>query len=154
MEDRYLFRGKRKDNGKWVEGYLVQPVESSYIVVPYKYSTIFGEESVIVEIDPLTICQCTGLKDKNGNLIWENDIIKFKAYNFERLKETTISQIKWCDDLCALSFVVNKYGDRSTLGNLKGFNQEAEVIGNIFDNPELLECKEIEEEYEKECDNH
>ena len=74
MENRFLCRGKRIDTGEWVEGYLVQTVESSYIVVPYKHSTICGEGSVI-EIDQSTICQCTGLKDKNSKLIWENDIL-------------------------------------------------------------------------------
>ncbi len=71
MENRYLFRGKRIDNGEWMEGDLVHSV--------YKINDVcvgqYGNEVGMVEVEPSTICQCTGLKDKNGNLIWENDIL-------------------------------------------------------------------------------
>ena len=75
MQDRYLFRGKRIDNGEWVEGYLSYPFctekgnESYYFYA--KDSLGFFCRCVV---DASTICQCTGLKDKNGRLIWENDI--------------------------------------------------------------------------------
>lgn len=76
MENRYLFRGKRIDNGEWVEGYLSYPFctkkgnESYYFYA--KDSLGFFCRCVV---DASTICQCTGLKDKNGKLIWENDIL-------------------------------------------------------------------------------
>ena len=78
MESRYLYRGKRIDNGKWVEGSLVTGVffrlgqEIPYMFCPnladYDCFEDFSEENGIFEVDPSTICQCTGLKDKNGNL--------------------------------------------------------------------------------------
>ena len=77
MESRYLYRGKRIDNGEWVEGYLSYPSctekgnESYYFYA--KDSLGFFCRCVV---DASTICQCTGLKDKRGKLIWENDIIK------------------------------------------------------------------------------
>lgn len=139
--DRYLFKAKRLDNGEWVQGCYIYDIdrdcskslnEFAHRIQPL-YSHAYAEP-----VDPTTICQCTGLKDKNGNLIWENDIAKFDVYYYEKLQSSTISQIKWCNELCALSLVVNDRGTRGTLGHLMDLNKEIEVIGNIFDNPELL----------------
>ena len=141
MEDRYLFRGKRIDTGKWVEGYFVQTAEGSYIVVPYKASTILGEGSII-EVDASTICQCTGLKDKNGKLIWENDIVRFDIYKYEKMISSIVSDVQWCDEIWSFSIVVNAENNRGTLGHVLDFNKEVKVIGNKFDNPELLEVQE------------
>lgn len=127
MEDRYLFKAKRIDNGEWVQGYLSYPFcakkgnESYYFYA--KDSLGFFCRCVV---DASTICQCTGLKDKNGKLIWENDIVKtsghifvcyWDEYNFE-----------W-----GLKSKTHTFG----LGYIDKWL--IEVIGNIFDNPELLE---------------
>lgn len=144
MEDRYLFKAKRVDNGEWVQGALLDGESHCLIGQAIKFSPYIMHECKIVgyEVDRDTICQCTGLKDRNGNLIWENDIVKFDIYYYEKLENSTISQIKWCNDLCALSLVVNDKGTRGTLGHLMDSNKEVDVIGNIFDNPELLESEE------------
>lgn len=147
MEDRYfryLFKGKTAqivgtynngvENGVWVRGNL-RLNAGKYTIFQFEFERA---DYVEYEIDPDTICQCTGLKDKNGNLIWENDIVKFDVYYYENLESSIISQIMWCNDLCALSLVVNDRGTRGTLGHLMDLNKEIEVIGNIFDNPELL----------------
>ena len=82
MEDRYLFKAKRLDNGEWVEGYLSYPFctkkgnESYYFYA--KDSLGFFCRCVV---DASTICQCTGLKDKNSKLIWENDIVELYDRN-------------------------------------------------------------------------
>ena len=68
--DRYLYKAKRLDNGEWVQGYLFGIWEKRYI--------LWGMTNDIpnmIEVDPTTICQCTGLRDKNDKLIWENDIL-------------------------------------------------------------------------------
>lgn len=70
MENRYLFRAKRTDNGEWVQGYLYGIWERRYI--------LWGMTNDIpdmVEVDPATICRCTSFADKNSKLIWENDIL-------------------------------------------------------------------------------
>lgn len=131
MEDRYLFRGKRIDNGEWVEGYLSYPFctkkgnESYYFYA--KDSLGFFCRCVV---DASTICQCTGLKDKNGKLIWENDIVETQCGKAVVVWDKSEWRIKWIDDLIwrkDLHYWVNDNSWR------------IEVIGNIFDNPELLE---------------
>ena len=75
MKERYLFRAKRKDSGEWVFGGLSYCEKTGAYFI-----TNMGKDHISYigfhqEVDPETICQCTGLKDKNGNLIWENDIV-------------------------------------------------------------------------------
>ena len=75
MEDRYLFKAKRFDNGEWVQGYLIYSFTGVPIIV-----TEYDHILMLVtryEVDPKTICQCTGLRDKNDKLIWENDIVAY-----------------------------------------------------------------------------
>ena len=84
MEDRYLYRAKRLDNGEWVQGYLVYDNRDKLyrIIMEIQYSTgtcITTDNAP--RVDSSTICQCTGLKDKNGKLIWENDIVELYDRN-------------------------------------------------------------------------
>lgn len=130
MESRYFYRGKRIDNGKWEQGYLYDIWGRKYI--------LWGMTNDIpdmVEVDPSTICQCTGLKDKNGKLIWENDIIKH--YNDEAHPETYCTgTVFWDENYAGFYRTSNKYG----LSKLRiSSDCIYEVIGNVFDNPELLE---------------
>lgn len=133
MEDRYLFKAKRIDNGEWVQGYLYGIWEKRYI--------LWGMTNDIpnmIEVDPTTICQCTGLKDKNGKLIWENDIA---SYSDLITGDKKIICIEW--NKMQASFV-RKY--RSPMGLQYIYIDEyiasrMEIIGNIFDNPELLESE-------------
>lgn len=134
-----LFRGKRIDNGEWVDGYLLDDgmveVEHYFVgrivVEPYKGTacddwTINGID--FCEIDPETICQYTGLKDKNGNRIWENDIVS--GY-FNHKKITGF--IKYGSNAV---YYIEREGSYGI--HLDNSEDWLEVIGNIFDNPELL----------------
>lgn len=142
MKDRYLFKAKRADNGKWVQGYLYGIWEKRYILWG-----MTNDVPNMIEVDPSTICQCTGLKDKNGNLIWESDIVK-------DLFSDACAQIKYgsyqsCFDSTKtehVGFYVDwsgKYTKRYRKDLGYWINMvNAEVIGNIFDNVELLESEE------------
>ena len=137
MEDRYLYRAKRTDNGEWVQGALFNGESHCIIGQEIKFSPYTEHECKIVghEVDRDTICQCTGLKDKNGNLIWENDIVRDELGNFYKaFWQNNYYQFSW---VCAKTDVF-LIGAKWDLWSIKSF--EIEVIGNIFDNPELLEA--------------
>lgn len=136
MEDRYLFKAKRLDNGEWVEGYLSYPFctkkdnESYYFYA--KDSLGFFCRCVV---DASTICQCTGLKDRNGKLIWENDVANCLA-------EDCYGYIGWNEDEAGFYFNVLLEDGRFEEEHLYDYQDGIEVIGNKFDNPELLEVGE------------
>lgn len=147
MEDRYLYKAKRIDNGEWVHGYLFNDgFENGRVFVGgfviEKYNGTACDEWTVTginfyEIDPNTICQCTGLKDKNGNLIWENDVVKDEHGNlYKAFWQNNYYQFSW---ICVKSDVF-LIGTKWDLWSFKSF--EIEVIGNIFDNKELLESEE------------
>lgn len=84
MNDRHLYRAKRIDNGEWIVGNRIDDGVTGKVYIHAAGNSVnesdkVGEEGylqfVAFEVDPSTICQCTGLTDKNGKLIWENDIV-------------------------------------------------------------------------------
>lgn len=143
-----MFKGKRKDNGEWIEGsLLVLDADSGYyfITEPFESASTLPVRDLIYNhthlVDPETVCQFTGLTDKNGNKIWENDVCQYGD-----------------SDGYEAEFVV-KYGRREDYQGINlGFyiewldtddgyrsdicfwteDRDVEVIGNIFDNPKLL----------------
>ena len=129
MEDRYLFKAKHFK--EWHIGNIVKEPDGLYI------RDI--KENVMAYIDDeSTICQCTGLKDKNGKLIWENDIVGFwDAYSTEngQAEMDCIGKVVWDDE--TISFQVTNRLSAESYEVL----DECSVIGNIFDNPELLESE-------------
>lgn len=141
MEDRYLFKAKRISDGEWVQGYLFDDgFENGRIfiggLVIEKYNGTACDDWNVTgidfcEVDPSTICQCTGLKDKNGKLIWENDIVRDEYGNFYKAF--------WQNDYYQFSFCaktgVFPIGAKWNLWSFKSF--EIEVIGNVFDNNDL-----------------
>lgn len=112
-----LFRGKRADNGEWIEGFLVKKFDKWYI-----YDFDFLPYSS--EITPETAGQYTGLTDKNGKKIFEGDIIK------DRFDD--IGQIEYKPKYVA--FIIQGW----ETGFAFWVKKDIEVIGNIHDNPELL----------------
>lgn len=116
-----LFKAKRIDNGEWVEGYYLYYDNDNIIVETTENGILYHR------VDKATICQFTGLTDKNGKKIWENDIVK----------ETEIHLLGTVEyDEEHGMYVINEVNDGYQ--NFQGFWSCTEVVGNIFDNPELL----------------
>lgn len=147
-----LFKAKRLDNGKWVEGYYiyhikrtpcvigdwVKPEDEQHVIMRDGFSDWnMPRDTVYYDIDPSTLCEFTGLRDKNGKRIWEGDIITFGH------------GITW-----AIGFQLNAFVAMNEQGEVQFalFEQYGcdyhehkavapnyiEVIGNIYDNPELI----------------
>lgn len=136
MQDRYLFRAKRLYNGQWVQGFICKKkYKSNKFYISCFHDKDDNEQ--FFAIDPDTICQCTGLKDKNGRVIWENDIVAYwDSYSTESglAEADCIGKVVWDDE--TISFQVT---NRLSAESYEVLGDECSVIGNVFDNPELLE---------------
>ena len=128
MNREILFKARRKDNGEWVEGDAIhEPIGMS---IRHEKNGM----SVRVPVDPDTLCQYTGLTDKNGKKIWENDIC-------EMVYDGTIHIYVVVWDKTELDFKgTNGKENYGCNFEYLGCCEEIVVIGNVFDNPELLEA--------------
>lgn len=131
MNDRYLFRAKRIDNGEWIVGDLSHHKTGKVFVKPLNGSAIST-----CEVDKDTICQCTGLKDKNGKLIWENDICRRILLPTKRIE--TNFRIAYVPYKCCLSAIDLDGSNITFLSDYINNQYEVDAIGNIFDNHELI----------------
>lgn len=129
MENRFLSRGKRIDNGEWIQGYLYGIWERRYILWG-----MINDIPNMAEVDPETVCQCTAIPDKNGKLIFENDILSGHIDN-EFPEDETRERVVWHENGWCTS--EPGYDDYEELDDFDSENFE--VIGNMIDNPELLE---------------
>ena len=142
MSREILFKAKRKDNGEWVEGYYVyitNPLTGDG--KPIKHLICNGTNIFNDLIDPDTLCQYTGLTDKNGNKIWENDIISIAAYSYDEPEDDYFGVVAYCEkDACWSLNNNEKYGE-IICECFGSYTTEIINHGNIFDNPELLEAE-------------
>lgn len=148
MNREIKFRGQQIGNGEWVYGYLRAFDDGSYHITTKvernvarhidgkPFYTLYGVEH---EVDPETVGQYTGLKDRNGVKIWEGDVLKAINPNGE---EDNLCVVKW-DNLCG-GYPYEPwdgFGDFevSTVGWAMTMEFTFEIIGNIHNNPKLLE---------------
>ena len=154
-----LFRGKRTDNGEWVEGYYIHLHNTTYCLttdndadpsndihqIVFEHMTEWGlpNKHLRADVDPSTVGQYTGLNDKNGKRVFEGDILRIAkkadnlgTYFFPPIEYPVLVFVKF--DLCAWSW--------ETISDDKYYihfpeawcDYECEVVGNLYDNPELL----------------
>ena len=156
MKERHLFKAKRIDNGEWVIGNCIDDGVTGQVFIHTVGNSVnesdkVGEEGclqfVAFEVAPATICQCTGLKDKNGNLIWENDIVSCEHEKYigtdvldsKMHKYTRNYAIEFENTFCNYGL---RFRNKSIHFRCKQATlcmHDCEVLGNVFDNPELLE---------------
>lgn len=141
MSDRYKFRGKRIDNNQWYYGsylYLHNPPKYDWNGAKHESKEdihfIIDEKDVNYKVYPETVGQCTGKKDKNNNLIFKGDIVRFYFDNDE-----IIAVIEWDDDECRFYLNTTDFFKDKYVTDYEIVNQEEyEVIGNIYENHDLL----------------
>lgn len=150
-----LFRAKWMHNKEWIEGYYCKISETTYAFAedydkyPVPVHHYILQENMTdwglpnrfwqYEIDPETLCQYTGLKDKNGNRIWENDIISINTYDYMEPSEDFFGKVVYCE---AWAYWCIQQPDNEKpipLCECEGsYQTDRFVEGNVFDNPELL----------------
>lgn len=139
MNDRYLYRAKRIDNGEWVVGLLWKKKYNSGKIFISCFPDKDDNEEVF-GIDPNTICQCTGQRDEDKKLIFEHDIVGFIDFTSTEngySEQGCVGEVLWDDE--TLSFQVTERLSAESYEVLGG--TDCKVIGNIFDNPDLLEVE-------------
>ena len=157
MRREILFKAKRVDDGEWVEGNVIEDGVTGQTFIHSAGNSVnesdkANEEGclkfVAFEVEPETLCQYTGKNDENKQKIWENDIVKIHSGYID--EEDGYFIVEWDKD-AARYYSINGEGLSVDFDNVYGY--ECEVIGNIFDNPELLEGgKQIETEKEQKRD--
>lgn len=135
-----LFRAKRTDNGEWAEGDLRQDrdLKTDYISGWDYYATEGGleREPFEYEVEPETLCQYTGKSDEDGKKIFEGDIVGFiDLYSTESgySESSCLGEVVWSEEECCFH-VTNRLSAESW-----EVLDECKVVGNVFDNPELIE---------------
>lgn len=130
-----LFRGKRVDNGEWIEGFFAKSGDKTFILID---SDIAFGYVTMKEVLSETIGQYTGLTDKNGRKIFEGDIVELTYYTLPEERKV-MAEVAYEEESAA--FVLYSFGteNKGICGEICNTNK---VIGNIHDNPEIMEEEE------------
>lgn len=144
MNNRYICKAKRKDNGEWIEGLfsIRNFAGREYYAIERREKRLLSRISCDsqwtmqpYEVIPETVGQCTGLKDKNGKWIFEGDLLRFTNSD----NEQSIYKVFYDDVYAGYRIQEIDLGGLDEMSNWEDSREYFEVIGNIHDNPELLE---------------
>ena len=137
MNERYLYRGKRKDNGEWIYGgHMYVESLDRHIIVEHDGCKQFSDECFgFSAVIPETVGQCTGLKDKNGNWIFEGDIIEVST-NHHYVGVAVERQGTFEVVFRGGCFMKKKINGTGMFHFIE--TDATRIIGNIYDNSELL----------------
>lgn len=142
IKDRYLFKAQRINNGLWITGNRIDDGVTGQVFIhpgddSVNESNKVGEDGclrlVACEVEPSTVCECTGLTDKDDTLIWENDIVEILSKDGRFVIEWSDTEAKW---------QMHNFEEGYTVDFDNYWSHEVEVISNKFNNPELLESEE------------
>lgn len=130
MNNRYIFRGKRKDNGEWIEGNLVYSQTTTRGIITEIYTL-----EMTYEVIPETVEQCSGVPDKNGKLMFEGDVVN-ALLDFGMPIKSVCAFRDGSFGLLAKQHGAEHFHPFTSLCNIS-----YEIIGNIHDNKELFEVE-------------
>lgn len=140
MNREIKFRGKRVDNGEWVYGDLIKRSNRICIWIDFERG---GIEYGLNKVDPETVGQYTGLKDKDGKEIYEGDVVRHtlnvgdNAYDGNKSK-VRISYVVWQNFRAVFAIQMNPFANNDLWKYCQN-GGDATIIGNIHDNPELTQ---------------
>ena len=139
------FRGKRLDNGEWIYGSLLVSHFKDDKKERYFITQFSGNYTFDHEVDPNTVGQFTGLRDKNGRDIWEGDIFKEDGSGIVRSVFRVPGGLAFEDNPVSFGYdhraPVYPYSSIAEMQSVSWLSQCCEVIGNIHDDPELLKTE-------------
>lgn len=125
MRREIKFKAKRLDNGEWCEGYFYEENGNTYIIENRQKESMLNR-NITHKVDPDTVCQFTGLKVRDGNGIYEGDIIDF---------DICLCSVVWVDSVCAfcLKNITLESTGTTPLGVMLDYNNNYRVLGSIYD---------------------